>query len=527
MDNSLGYDRAVDLTFGVGRAQTSLVATFTGEDDGDELNPDTPICSGLDRLHELLGTRREGPSFSLSVTFPGESGKPSYRFFPNQRQPDTAGQFSRLHKQLVTDLLTQFSLHYVPSAKSIADLYDELLNPVLRSIAAAAIQPQIAAIEQELSRVAGYLNDVFRSAGLEGIRASFEFPGGSPERLLSGFDLMLADRDRTTVFRKGQGIQSTALLASFLWITRVEAERGRNTIWLLEEPESYLHPELSQAALAMLEQVRSEALVVLTTHSLAFVPTDPTRTAGTVLTECRTRVEAYKTYVEATEKLRRSLGVRFSDYFNLGVYNVLLEGPSDREFVQWARELLPARDAALVWPQLTQAELLDFGGVRHLAGFLRATFPFIRVERTVVAVFDGDAAGSKERRDLQQFLGQAERFRLRQIVILSPFAIGLRSRGCSRTTGYVICTRSIRGGSTSIRLTVPAILSLSRSRRETRIRPSNGSKRKPQASKTSIGRSDGLLYECRRRRACYQRPSSEHRRELAVIPSPAIEWARS
>ena len=405
-ENSMGYDRDVDLTFGVGQAQTSLVATFSGDDGGGSAHPDTAIYAGLDRLHELLGTTRDGPTFTVNATFPGQTGRPTYRFFPNQKQPDTAGIFSRQHKQLVTDLLSLFELHYVPSAKSIADLYDELLNPVLRNIAAAAIMPQISAIETELNRAAGYLNEVFRSAGLDDIEASFEVPGGSHERLLRGFDLMLADPDKTTIFQKGQGIQSIALLASFLWITRVEAKAGKNTIWLLEEPESYLHPELSQSAIKMLEAVRSEALVVLTTHSLAFVPTDPGRIAGTSLVDGRTRVEIFDTYVEATGRIRASLGVRFSDYFNLGVYNILLEGPTDRELVQWAQDLLFARDPTLEWPLVRQAELMDFGGVKHLAGFLRAAYAFIRDERSVVAVFDGDAAGSKERRDLQQFFGQ-------------------------------------------------------------------------------------------------------------------------
>ena len=43
-----------------------------------------------------------------------------------------------------------------------------------------------------------------------------------------------------------------------------------------------------------------------------------------------------------------------------------------------------------------------------MSGFLRATYAIIADERACVAVFDGDSAGEKERKDLQQFFGRIE-----------------------------------------------------------------------------------------------------------------------
>lgn len=403
-DNIQGYSGPSDLTFGQRDVKTSLLATFDGDDSAG--SQDATIYDALDSLHSILGTQRASSSFTLSLQF-SPSDKPVYQFFPNAKQPSANAlrtQYSRTQKQLVADLLSRFECHYVPSARSMRELYSGLLVPFLRSAAATAVAPHAAAISGALDHIAASFNDELTAAGLPDLRVSFTFPDDSLEALIAGFDLLVEDPARTTVFRKGQGIQSTALLAGFLWMTQQEKARNRSVIWLLEEPESYLHPELSQSALTLLARLRQHALLVATTHALTFVPADPASVAGTTLKNHRTHVETYKTYTEATRRLRSSLGVRFSDYYALGRFNLLVEGQSDREYITWMLRRISAESEA--WPCLREAEILDFGGVRHLGGFLRATYELISAERACVAVFDGDAAGEKERRDLQQFLGQ-------------------------------------------------------------------------------------------------------------------------
>jgi predicted ATP-dependent endonuclease of OLD family len=110
------------------------------------------------------------------------------------------------------------------------------------------------------------------------------------------------------------GIQATALMASLLWVTEEEISRGKKVIWLLEEPESYLHPELAVNYDKILNKLREKSLVVTTTHSLIFVPQNPEMIVGTELVEGRTNVNTFKTYIDATKSLKKSLGVRFSDY---------------------------------------------------------------------------------------------------------------------------------------------------------------------------------------------------------------------
>ncbi|MCR5889381.1 ATP-binding protein [Hymenobacter sp. J193] len=402
-ENTLGYNRVQDLTFGQ-KNRTSIVAQFQGEAKGI----DKEIYKQVDELHKLQGTKRSNDLINLSLYFT-EAETPVYNIFSNVKRPTDAAKnktYSRIHRQLVTQIIDSFCIYYVPASKSIKQLYEELLAPFLRQLAADAFEPHIAAMLVQVDEVAARLNKQLHDAGLKNLNASFAIPDDSLNKLLTNFNSILEDPAKTPLYEKGMGIQSTALIASFLWITQEQKRRNRkNVIWLLEEPESYLHPELSMACLKLLNELEKESLVVKTTHSLSFVPQDPNKTKGVIVnSDKRTEVSSFKTYADATNALRRSLGVRFSDFYNLDVYNVFVEGPSDREVFKWLLGKLPEPSYAL--PYLRKAQILDQGGVKFLGGFLRATYAFIHKERACVAVFDGDDAGVKEYRDLQQFFGQ-------------------------------------------------------------------------------------------------------------------------
>jgi hypothetical protein len=400
--NAMGYARENDLTFGVGKARTSITATF----DGDPA-VDRDIYDDLDELHTLQGTVRSTTQVSLTLYFT-DTNTPVYSFFPNIKRPKPgaqAAQYSRTHISLLNRLLGRFSLHYVPSAKSVSQIYLELLTPFLRRKVSKVIEPYLADISSSLKEAADALNLELTRANLNGYEASFSLPGQSVEALVSGFDFLISDPQRTPIEEKGMGIQTTALLAAFRWITQQEVDNGKDVLWLLEEPESYLHPNLAAQCNTILENLANDATVVKTTHAMAFVPQDPRYVCGTKLNEKnRTEIESYKTYTEAVSSIRTSLGIKFSDFYNLSIFNVLVEGPSDREILTWIIGKLPADDYPL--PYVREAKFEDFGGVKHLSGFLRATYQFIRKEHSCVVVFDGDEAGEKERKDLQGYFGK-------------------------------------------------------------------------------------------------------------------------
>jgi len=202
-ENTYGYSREADLTFGAGRARTSITATF----DGDPLT-DKHIYESIDELHALQGTERSGTQLSLNLYFT-DTDTPVYSFFPNVKRPKEgaqAAQYSRTHKALVVGLLGSFSLHYVPSAKSVDQIYDELLMPFLRRKVSKVMAPHVSEIEKSLSEAATALNAELAAANLSEFEASFSLPSQSIEELVTGFDFMIADPQKTPIHEKGMGI---------------------------------------------------------------------------------------------------------------------------------------------------------------------------------------------------------------------------------------------------------------------------------------------------------------------------------
>ncbi len=181
--NNFGYSRDEHLTFEVGKNRTSITATFEGD-----LELDKEIFEDVDDLHRLQGSERSGNQISLNLYFT-ETNTPVYSFFPNHKRPQRNNdrvQYSRTHISLLNKVLTKFKLHYVPSAKSIGQIYQELINPFLRKKVSAVIGNQIPLIEGELNEAAGFLNKELVKAGLDGFHACFRLPGKSVEALVSG-----------------------------------------------------------------------------------------------------------------------------------------------------------------------------------------------------------------------------------------------------------------------------------------------------------------------------------------------------
>lgn len=401
-DNKHKYDARHDLTFGENTAQTGMIATFEGSP-----HVDSTFFELYADLNQMLETPKDAASeFTLYLYFT-KTGTPVYKFFSNETiKSSQKAQFSRKQIQALSELLNSFVCHYVPSSKSISDLYASLLLPFVKRSVSRLLDDKLTEINRRLGEIAGHLDGQLASAGLPQIKSSFTLPNDSLDELLSHFDFKLADPHTTSIDRKGMGIQAASILSSFLWITREESKLGKSTIWLVEEPESYLHPELAEPCSNMLTQLRSESLLVTTTHSLGFVPRDPRQVVGTSLESGRTKITSYKTYIEATGSLRKSLGVRFSDYYNLGSLNCFVEGKSDREIFKWILEKIPPIEGKYVWNHARNCEFLDFTGISGLEGFLKATYAFIHKERSVVVLIDGDPAGTRTRTNLQQYFGQ-------------------------------------------------------------------------------------------------------------------------
>lgn len=404
-ENIHGYQVEIDSPHGKG-ARTSIVGYFEGA-PGVE---DASFYVDLDKLYGMYGLKRPSESVALYLTF-SPSGTPVYNFFPNQKRPkDGAVQsaISRLQKQLVIDLLAGFECHFIPSEKSMRELVDDVLTPFIRGVVVGVLEPLLGEVESQLNSVAQNITAALAESGAPELSAAFGFRGGSLENILSDFDFYLSDPYKTPLARKGQGIQSLAFMAALKWVTDMEYARNMKSIWLIEEPESFLHPQLSHSATKLLERLGSSSTLVMTSHSMAFVPHDPRRVVGTSRdADGCTAVQTFKSHEKATLALRKGLGLRFGDYFSLGIVSVLTEGQSDSEYLRWFLEISKSWPHC-GWATLRSATISDRGGASHLAGFIRANFEILRKEQPTVSLFDADDAGVKAVSDISKYFNNAD-----------------------------------------------------------------------------------------------------------------------
>lgn len=409
-ENRYRYSREHDLTFGEQKSFTTLTATF--EPNGAKHDDD--LFKAYDELKQLYGISSSAGEkrIQLYVQFNKSSSEPKYILFPNQKKPGSTATQKIYKKEpdFIERLLNSFAVYYVPSEKSFTELYQDIVLPLLRAQVGAILSPQIKALEDALDEIANSLSESLWKADLPDVQIKIELPNKSIESLLGSFDFMLLDPQETSVFRKGMGIQSAALFSTFPWVAEKNSEAGKNSIWLIEEPESFLHPALNGTCLSLLNQLKKQSQVIYTTHSLGFVPQDPKLVIGTSLDEEQdTIITSFKTYPDATQTLRHSLGIAFSDFFNMGKFNVMVEGKSDREYFKWVLQRISPvvfGDVDTRWPYLRNAEtaFLDMGGVKSVSGFLRAVYEIASKERPIVVVFDGDPAGARERGEIQHIL---------------------------------------------------------------------------------------------------------------------------
>lgn len=118
----------------------------------------------------------------------------------------------------------------------------------------------------------------------------------------------------------------------------LDFEFQKPDIFLVEEPEIYLHPSLETSMMRYLKTVSLDAQVFITTHSTNFLDTAEMKNVYLVSKEKATQVQKLN-FEEAEMRLPHELGIRLSSLF-LFDRLVFVEGPSDEAVLrEWAAKL--------------------------------------------------------------------------------------------------------------------------------------------------------------------------------------------
>lgn len=399
------YDPKTDLPFGIQKEKTSITVSF-------KVDNSIPWDKDFIDLHDQLRNLHPDPPvkddiISLNLYF--NDKKPVYQFFGNIKRPTEGAknaQYSRVQMDLLDSIFEHFNVYYVPSAKSFSEIFSDFIFPELKTDINPTVISVIPEVNSILSSASADINSFLSDAGLNDITTNISISESSVDSLISKIDFMIADNISTELSRKGTGIQATAIFAALRWIDERKRSSGREVIWIVEEPESYLHPELTRTVNHLISTLSDRSTVMLTTHSLAFVPKTVENIIGCEKISGNTTLNKFSNFNEATYRIKKSIGVRFSDYFNLANVNIAVEGKSDRSIFEAV--LRAALEKGFVEPEavslVSSAKFITFSGVRDLAEFVRVTYEFVSKECIFVTVFDGDDAGVRYRKELQNYL---------------------------------------------------------------------------------------------------------------------------
>lgn len=406
-ENEVGYSKERDFSKSSDKKGKTTITMVFQKEEGNAF--DDSIFQEHLEIYEYLETNIINPN-EITVYLTFNESTPNYQLHYNvKKKKDKQAHYSLKLKSIMGKLLDHFSIHYIPSEKSVKDIFGTLITPLVSIQLGKKMLANKAVFDSVFNDTSTSISSSLKDCGLENFEFSIRPPKNEYSQMIKGFEFILNDAIETNVFEKGMGIQTASLLACFLWVTEQEINEGKNVIWLLEEPESFLHPSLSETHKKLIYKLRTLCTVINSTHSLQFVPQDPTKILGTLINGDATEVKKFRTYADATKALRDTLGIEFSHFFNLGLSNVMVEGQTDREYFHKVLGSLPDHynGEPINLPLLCSGEtkFLDFGGAGHLEGFLRTTHEFISKERPTVSVFDGDVAGLKSVNALQGYFG--------------------------------------------------------------------------------------------------------------------------
>ncbi|HID9457814.1 AAA family ATPase [Serratia ureilytica] len=317
----------------------------------------------------------------------------------------TSSQYTSKERIFIEKLLSLFNCVYIPSSKSINDIYTSLLEPYIRKEVSAAIAPSIDLIHNKLAEISSEITQELERSGVTDCQLFIKSPK-EIDYLFGNFSLRMKDSVENTLSSKGTGIQCLSLFSSFKSISKKEYDNGKNTIWMIEEPESFLHPSLSMACSKILESLQKNAYVVTTTHSLAFVSNDVNKIIELYKENGITKDKKHTKKFDAVTSIRDNLGVKFSDFFNISGPALFVEGITDKNYISQILKITSNDDEYKeLWPYLRISQIDEFGGVSALGGFLKGCYKYLSNQTQVIAIFDGDDAGVRERKALQGYFG--------------------------------------------------------------------------------------------------------------------------
>jgi len=280
---------------------------------------------------------------------------------------------------------TKFKTH------SVSEIQEYLTKESAEEQKLAIIEKEIEVeMQKEASSVKTYMKDYVSSLknveltpkivwkdAIKSVDVSFQFEGDSKMIPMS---------------HKGTGYRRLFMVARFRYLA--EKNKGQNIVYLIEEPETFLHPSAQEDLLGAFRDLSEDNQIMITTHSPVFVgATD----INSVVLCTKNEQSIYEFAEEGNEQpflesIIAELGVKPS--FNLRDVHekiVFVESKNDANFFNILAEKLLDRDF-LSDPRIL---VLPFGGGEDIDSFLNINY-FDNSGRELFLIIDSDKQENNE-----------------------------------------------------------------------------------------------------------------------------------
>lgn len=254
----------------------------------------------------------------------------------------------------------------------------------------------VSEMQAEAKSIKGYMDDYVSSLTKVEIKPTFSWKDAIKSVDVSfQFD---GDSKPIPMSHKGTGYRRLFMVARFRYLA--EKNKGNNIIYLIEEPETYLHPSAQEDLLTALRDLSDDNQIIITTHSPIFAGA----TDQSAILLCRKDGQSVYEYatpenkMEFIDKIILELGIKPSH--NLRDHHekiVFVESPNDSKFFEIICEKL--LDKSIL--RREKILVLPFGGGEDIESFLNIDY-FDASGRNLYLIIDSDKHNNKQEKQNQR-----------------------------------------------------------------------------------------------------------------------------
>jgi len=262
----------------------------------------------------------------------------------------------------------------------------------------------LAEIQTVLDESGDYVSDIISSVVPSIEKFAFSLPYNNLQEFLGKLLFTIQEKhlkNEITLGSVGSGVQSFAIFSMLKLLHEIRptnTHKRSKFIWLIEEPETFMHHDLQKKTYDKLREYSKDGHIFITTHSPVFIDKQEFSSSFVVDHDGESTNIEYVTSRNIRDVIAGNLGVTFDDYFNFGRFNILVEGETDRNLLIELNRLFQ-NQGEIGLLDMSKVNFIVCGGASSIPHFYHLYNVFNRYA-DFIALFDRDDKAIEARKKL-------------------------------------------------------------------------------------------------------------------------------